>query len=153
MKTRLLGLVGILVLILGVWYVARPTGFVPMFDANLVRIAMTAHEAQCAGIAFMSGESPLVAAECRESSGFSQEINLNIVQIQFCQTVAEAFNMTPEACMKILTDFQLWPTYDGSLTDQWSESNPYPGGILGTDTEAEDSSRTGGREGLQRGEQ
>ncbi len=153
MKTRLLGLVGILVLILGVWYVARPMGFVPIYDANLQRLAMSAYESQCAGEAFMAGESPTVAAECRVTSGHSQDINLNIVQIQFCQTVAEAYHMTPEACMKILTDFQLWPTYDGSLTDQWSESNPYPGGILGTDTEAEDSSRTGGREGLQRGEQ
>ena len=151
MRERLMGVVAVAVIILGVWYVGHPQGFVPIFDADLQRLAMTAHESHCAGQQFLTRGGGDIE-ECRESSGLSTDVNLDIVQPQFCAVVAPALRMEIQDCMNILTGQQLWPTYDGDLTSNWSQSNPYPGSILGTDTDAEDSSRTGGRDGLQRGE-
>jgi hypothetical protein len=149
MREKLMAFAAVVVLLLGAWYVVHPQGFVPLFDADLQRLAMTPSEAHCAGVSFVS-RGGVPAAECRATDTHSKTVNIDAVQPQFCETVREAYGLSQADCMGIMQNNRLWPTYDGNLTASWSQSNPYPGSILGAEEPTEDRSRTGDRPGLQR---
>jgi hypothetical protein len=148
---KLMAVGGILAVLISVVYVARPVGFVPLFDGKLQRLAMTQAEAHCSAITWWESGEPEAAAECRENSALSTMINLHGVQPTFCAYVVPLIGgpMTQETCMEIMQSRQLWPTYDGGLTNTWSKSAPYPGTLLGGPVD-EPTGRTGDRDRIQR---
>ncbi len=141
----------IVVMFLAVLYVARPEGFVPLFDAGLNRLAMTEQEGYCAGRAWLNDAA--TAADCRATDSHSTDIDLRTVVPAFCNAIVGEIGITQETCENIFAVNAMWPLYDGGFTDEWSESAPYPGSILGDGPIPEDTGRTGGRDGLQRMEE
>ena len=138
----------IVVMFMAVLYVARPEGFVPLFDANLQRLAMTQQEGYCAGQVWQN--SATSTADCRKTDAHRTEIDLRDVVPGFCQAVIASISITQQRCEEIFATNAMWPLYDGGFTQNWSDQAPYPGSILGDGPPPEDTGRTGGRDGQQR---
>jgi len=156
-KMRLLVAIGIILIVSSLVYIARPTGHIPPYDANLVRLAENQLEGYCSGDAFWASQgmgNAGLARKCRSklSGKKSTKHNMLVVQAAFCQAVVDSgwTGGSPSDCTLILSQNQYWPTYDGSLTSEWNRARPYPGRVIivgagpGTST---DQSRTGGRNG------
>lgn len=157
-QRRILGVLGVLVCIMALVYISLPVGHIPLYDANLVRLAETDLQAYCSGNTIMkTGGNPdaNLASECRTSKAgqYSNTYNLKNVQNLFCQAVLDAgWTGTMTDCLGILTDNEYWPTYDGSISNQWNRARPYPGRFvpLSGGTRGSDTSRTGGHNGSTR---
>jgi len=148
---RKLAFLAVLVVFAGGWYLLKDAGHVPMYSANLERLAETSTEGYCAGKAFWSGgaseqDRKIAASECRTARGPS-DYNLAEVQPAFCEAVTkEGYAPGVDVCLDIVVKSQLWPTYNGGLTRAWSRNFPYPGRLILQQTTTDDS-RTGNREG------
>lgn len=144
-----LAVAAITTVLIGGFFVMKDPGHVPLFDANLNRLAETEREGFCSGIAFWGSRGDgdaKVAEECRTTDGRSTEINLSIVLSAFCTGVQKAGfpgDVTTD-CYDVLVSYRYWPTYDGQITDAWTRSNPYPGELFAPPTGS--GSRTGERE-------
>lgn len=155
MRRKLLGLIGIVVIVGSLAYVIRPAGHIPPYDANLVRLAETPLQGYCSGQTFMrtSGAgSATEAAGCRdEKLGLlSDSVNMGAVESSFCQAVLDSgWQGDMLTCLDILRTNELWPTYDGALSAAWNRAHKYPRQILGGNTPP-DNSRTGPRAGQNR---
>lgn len=141
---------GALVVLLVVAYVVRPSPHVPLYDANLVRLAETERQGYCSGVTFWrtqgEGDADL-AKECRrahpEESG---AVNLAATERGFCRGIVDqGWTGTVSDCVGILGQYQYWPTLDGSITDQWNRARPYPRPAITGAESPDDESRTGGR--------
>ena len=143
----------LLTLVGGFFYLIHDVGRIPLYDANITRLAETPLEGYCAGQTFWrnNGEADAGrAVECRNSSERSDEVNLSQVVPQFCQAVVdEGFQGAKSDCENVVNDRRWWPTYDGGLTDAFTKAYPYPGDKVLTPP-VNDDSRTGDREGLTR---
>ena len=144
---------GIVVVLLVIGYAARPSPHVPPYDANLVQLAETERQGYCAGVTYWGTEgagSAERAKACRvkhrEQSG---EVNMAATERGFCQGIIDSgwTDGYVTDCVGILRSNQLWPTLDGSLTDQWNRARPYQSTAIGGGTEESDESRTGDRSG------
>jgi len=148
---RKLALFAAIIVVVGGWYILKDAGHVPLFSANLERLAETASEGYCTGVGFWSGGTDpenrkAVAAKCREQRP-STPVDLTAVQPAFCRAVTnEGYEQGVDVCMEIVQSARLWPTYDGNLTRAWSRNFPYPGEQILQQTPTNDS-RTGDREG------
>ena len=157
MSRRRLGiLVGLLVLAGALVYVARPVGHIPIYDANLVRLAETELQGYCAGDAFWksagegdAGKARACRAQYADSGQFANVTDLAVVPRAFCQAIVEdGWDGDVPTCLQIMVDNQYWPTYDGGITDQWNRARPYPvSAIPSGPPPADDGSRTGGSHG------
>ena len=154
MKNKVLALLGVLTVVLVFAFVAQPMGFVPMFDADLRRLAMSLHESHCAAEGFMvsTSTSAETAAECRETDGRSTEIDLEGVTPEFCLYISEVITtLEYNRCVSIMYENQYWHTYDGHMTNAWNRTAPYPLSQLFSDSgDQRDTGRTGDREEIQR---
>ena len=142
---------------IAVAYVARPTGHIPLYDANLVRLAESPLQGYCAGETLMKTQdyagNGAMAEACRAKNGsaMSNKPNISRVERPFCQAVvANGFNGSVDDCLEILAQNQLWPTYDGGITNQWNRARPYPRSAIQVIAPKPDDSRTGGRSGPSR---
>jgi hypothetical protein len=132
MSRRLLAAAGILTVVLGFVWLIWPVGHIPLFDANLVRLAESDLQGYCAGETFWktSGEgSASGAAECRSrlKAQHKDVIDLQAVQPAFCQAIVDAgWEGSQQDCLGIMVDNQYWPTYDGGITNQWNRARKYP---------------------------
>jgi hypothetical protein len=152
-KKRLLANIGgLLVVCAVIAYIGNRPGHIPPYDANLVRIVETERQGYCAGVVGwqtgLEGDADR-AAECRglhpEKSG---EVSYRAAARGFCEAIVEeGWEGWVEQCLGILADELLWPTYDGSITDQWNRARPYPNSALSGANDKTDDSRTGGRSG------
>lgn len=154
MRRKLLSAFGVLVMLLSIGYVARPVGHVALYDANLVRLAETGLEGYCAGIVFWSSQGTgdaAAAADCRATTtGKSTKVDVSTVERPFCRAIVESgWEGDVATCLDIMAGAKYWPTYDGSITDQWNRARPYPRSELQGIGEP-DGSRTGGRSGASR---
>ncbi len=144
-----LTVVAVLILVAGFFYLLKDVGHIPLFSANLERLAETETEGYCAGVAFWSGGSEQVkkdaAAECRaelDDTGF----DLVIVQQAFCEGIVDkGYAPGVSTCEGIVAANRYWPTYDGDITQSWSRKFPYPGDLIFQPSPNPDS-RTGDRE-------
>ena len=133
------------------WYVARPAGHVPLYDANLVRLAESDLQGYCAGTTLWdtggAGDAA-AAARCRSSEAAktrSNSPNASAVPRAFCQALVDKGwrEGTIRVCLEVLVTNKYWPTYDGSISDQWNRARPYPLKVLVTPGKIEPESRTG----------
>jgi hypothetical protein len=155
---KLLGLMGIVVLLGAGVYVGRPAGHIPPYDANLVRLAETELEGYCSGRTFWQTQgygNAEQAALCREeyAGQYPDTPNLGRVQLAFCLALTHVgYQGGVDTCMAIVRTNQYWPTYDGRISAAWNRARPYPlrEGLTGEQEET-DGSRTGEREGATRG--
>lgn len=155
MTRKILGVLGIMIIVLSIIYIARPAGHIPPYDANLVRLAETELQGYCSGKVFWntSGNGDADSANrCRIDLAniYSNEINLVKTESAFCQAVVDqGWQGTKEDCFIILEESQYWPTYDGSISNQWNRARPYPKPVLQSNGSQTDS-RTGVRPGVTR---
>ena len=131
-KRWALGALGALTIIGGLVYISQPVGHIPPYDANLVRLAESDLQGYCAGKTLLEtggyGDANMTA-QCRsELAGKrSDKPNLAIVQSSFCQAIVDGgWEGTKSDCLKIMSDNEYWPTYDGSITNAWNRARPYP---------------------------
>ena len=158
MSRKLLGLAGALTIILGFVYIAMPVGFIPPYDANLVRLADSQLQGYCSGDSFMKSQGvgdANLAAMCRvqRAKVMSDKPDMGVVQGSFCQAVVDnGWQGTKVACIGILQTNEYWPTYDGNITNAWNRARPYPNtfALSGTGTTSGGNSRTGGHGGNSR---
>jgi hypothetical protein len=150
-KKRLLAHIGgVVVVVLVLAYIGNRPGHIPMYDANLTRLAETERQGYCAGevgwkTSFV-GDADQAAACRAEHTEQSGRVSVAATLNGFCQAILDqGWDGYMEDCLGIMADNQYWPTYDGSLTDQWNRARPYPSTGLSGSTEAPDGSRTGGR--------
>lgn len=143
---------GVIVVLLVLAYVGNRPGHIPMYDANLVRLAETERQGYCAGVVFWKTQgsgSPDQARACREEHPEeSGRVNLLAAETGFCRAIVESgWEGYVGSCLVILSENQYWPTYDGGITAEWNRARPYPStGLTGIGDES-DGSRTGGRSG------
>ena len=156
-KRKILIGLGLVTIVIALAYVARPTGHIPLYDANLVRLAESPLQGYCAGETLMKTQNydgdKAKAAACRgkNAGAMSDNPNISKVEYAFCRAiVANGFNGSVNDCLGILSMNQLWPTYDGGITDQWNRARPYPRSAIQVVEPKPDGSRTGGRSGLYR---
>lgn len=156
-KRRLLAAVGLATVALAVAYVARPVGHIPLYDANLIRLAESSLQGYCAGETFWqsAGEgSAEMASACRDrlADRRSNVPAVGAVPGAFCQAIVDqGWEGDRAACAEILTGQKLWPTYDGGITDQWNRARKYPGHVIPSGPGRTDDSRTGDRADVPRG--
>ena len=150
-QRQLFGLLGILVAILSLIYVARPSGHIPPYDANLIRLAESQRQGYCAGKAFWASEgvgNASTASACRAHSKKSNKPDMIRVQAAFCRAITDSgYADGVKRCLDIMDSQQYWPTYDGAITNAWNRARPYPNPGLPTSSPSRDQSRTGGRSG------
>ena len=147
-----MGILGVVVILGALIYIARPVGHVPPFDANLVRLAETELEGYCAGQTLwrsqrISGDAEMAHA-CRdqERDTYSSDVDLRAVVPAFCRGIVEAgFPASHQDCLGIMDSQQYWPTYDGGVSNQWNRARPYPLNQLQVGEVEQDNSRTGER--------
>ena len=156
MKNKVLAFLAILVIVGTGWYVLQPEGFVPLFDANLRQLAMTAKEARCSGEVYVQPrnmeEKAVAAAACRADpdNASSEEIDLITVVPTFCLAIISQIASTYTECVTTMSDMQFWPLYNGGITNVWNvRSAPYPLDVLQRQGSSDDS-RTGDRDLLER---
>lgn len=146
---KLLAILAISTVLIGGFLVMRDPGHIPLFDADLNRLAESELEGYCAGKVFWveRGGDAEMAADCRAANpAMDNQYNLGTVQWSFCLGAKAAGfggDVTVD-CLQVLEQEQLWPTYDGSITNAWTKANPYPGDVWAPP--AGSGSRTGGRE-------
>ncbi len=155
MKNKVMAILGVATLALAFAFVVQPEGFVPLFDADLNRLAMTRQEAQCAAEGFMASNSEETAAECRETNGLPADIDLEAVTPAFCSHISGVITtLSYDDCLRIMYDMEYWPTYEGKITNSWNRTAPYPLSVLFSDSgDQRDTGRTGDREENLRGEE
>jgi len=148
---KLLGVLGFLTIIVATLYVTLPVGHIPLYDANLVRLAETELEGYCAGYTFPISNGvgdDVEAASCRRTyaSRYSEVFSPSAAERAFCGAIADSgrYGTDQAGCIMTIRSGQYWPTYAGSLTNDWNRARPYP--LTTGLSEAEpDDSRTGGR--------
>jgi hypothetical protein len=152
---RKLAALALIAVLGGGYYIIHDVGHIPIFDAGLNRLAETSAEAYCAGTTFWEHQGQADAADakaCRAQSDRPTEPDLQAVTPSFCQAVTDSgYEGGLDTCTGILEGQKLWPTYDGGLTNQWSEDSPYPADKAFA-VPAGDS-RTGTRDGFARGDE
>lgn len=146
---RKLAILALVALIGGAWFIVRDPGHIPIFDAGLQRLAETEAEGYCAGEVFWStrGVGDEKAAQTCRAGQVNGERDLRAVQPAFCRAIENAGYSGP-SCIDIMENFQYWPTYVGGITDNWSETAPYPLDLAFTTPDTD--SRTGTRDGFSR---
>ena len=151
-RRSLLTVTAIAVIVLGLMYVARPAGHIPPYDANLVRLAENDIQGYCTGEAFWksggTGDARL-AAECRSrlKGKRPDDPKLTAVIPAFCAAIVEqGWEGNRADCAEIMVANQYWPTYAGSITDQWNRARPYPRAAIVPSGPKQDGSRTGDRD-------
>jgi hypothetical protein len=146
-----LAVLALLAIVGGGFYLIRDPGRVPLFDANLQRLAESEVEGYCAGVSFWQNQgapNPETTRECRGTDDSAPA--LTKVQPGFCRGIREqGYGGSESDCMSILTGQKIWPTFDGGLTQAWSKNAPYPGDLVFV---VPDDSRTGERDGFEREE-
>lgn len=147
MKKTLLSIALVLVAT-GGYFIAADPGHVPLFDANLTRLAETDRQGYCAGATYWNNQrgDAEMAAACREASTRPDGYDAQSVLMAFCQAIVDQGwpgDPTLE-CYDILVGYRYWPTYDGALTDAWNKANRWPGDLFAPSTGGD--SRTGDRE-------
>ena len=148
--------VGAVVVIWALWYVFQPVAHIPLYDANLVRLAETELQGWCAGDTFWKSQgagNAAEAADCRARNevGYSTEVDLTRVQSTFCGAIVSGgWPGKKQECIDILNEQELWPTYDGALSNQWNRARPYPVSTIVTVGDSTQKSRTGGHVGTGR---
>lgn len=156
---RFLAVSGVFMVLLGGVYVGRPQGHVPPFDADLRRLAETELEGFCSGLIYWQTRGQGSAADakaCRAEEDKSTEVDLRVVQLAFCRGAREGGfpGDVVTDCLLVLQALELWPTYDGQLSEAWNRAYPYPYPndfeAAPTDGRAQPGSRTGEREELTR---
>jgi hypothetical protein len=154
LQRRTLAVTGVVLLVGSVMYLSWPVGHIPPYDANLVRLAESDLEGYCAGDTFWKTGgmgSGSQASQCRKrlAKKRSDKPDLRVVQRGFCQAiVANGWQGTVSDCLSIMTSQQLWPTYNGSITNQWNRARPYPLVFGSSKAGSQGSgSRTGGAHG------
>ena len=152
---RKLGLLALIAVIGGGWYLLHDVGHIPVYDAHLVRLAESPLEGYCAGTTFWTSQGQgdaESAARCRTTADYPAEKDLSKVVTWFCVGISTAgWQGTAQDCENIMYGQKMWPTYDGSISKSWSKSAPYPGELILVGPP--DDSRTGGREGFVRGQE
>lgn len=158
---RKLAALALLAVLGGAYYLIHDVGHVPIFDAGLQRLAESGVEGYCAGQVFWQtrgyGDAEL-AEDCREERAPDApkrgegpaESSIFDVQPAFCRAVEDAGYAGPP-CLDILEGSKLWPTYTGGLTDNWSDTAPYPLDVAFVIPPSD--SRTGTRDGFSRGDE
>lgn len=150
-KKRLLANAGgVIACLMVLGYITNRPGHIPPYDANLVRLVETERQGYCSGLTFWktsgegnAGQASQCRSEYREKSG---EVNLPVAIRGFCEAIVESgWEGYVTLCAQLIADQQLWPTYDGSITDQWNRARPYPYSPLGGSPGSTDGSRTGDR--------
>ena len=136
---KLLGILGVGIVLTFGWLLTRDPGYIPHFDAARIELVDTAAEAECAAQEFvntrMAGHPDYETMRtCAAASVLSQDVDLNVVQPQWCQSFVAlgVWNGTADECVDILRTQQLWPNMRGTLSDQWVRQFPYPGNLLDT---------------------
>lgn len=154
---KLLAFAGAASVVLGMMYIAWPVGHIPAYDANLVRLAETDLQGYCAGESFWksggAGSADL-AQVCRKRIAQNRPDvpNLGVVPGAFCAAIVDNGwkDGNKQDCISILSTNQLWPTYDGGLTDQWNRARPYPRVFSAAPGSPSSGSRTGSHNGSER---
>jgi len=157
MSRKLLTFAGVVTVALGLAYVAWPVGHIPPYDANLVRLAESELQGYCSGEAFWksAGEgSASLAGQCRKrlAGRRSNAPSLMAVPGAFCAAIVKGgWTGTRADCLGIMSDNQYWPTYDGSISNQWNRARPYPQPLISTGAGPQSNgARTGNRNGNER---
>jgi hypothetical protein len=159
MKERILFTVAAGVLTAATWWVwiADP-GRIPALDFNRQVLAETEVEGYCAGRIYWTTNagSASKAKACRNATpDMSTEVNHAVVIISFCRGVlAEGFPGNVQSdCADAIAARSLWPTMDGRLTSAFDDTKgyPYPGDRVLPPPPSD--SRTGSREGFDRGDE
>lgn len=116
-------------------YIQWPVGHIPTYDAKLVRLAETPEQGYCAGLVFWKNQgapSAWQAAECRKAldkypKKYQHYVSLSIAQKFFCKAIVKSgYDGGVSGCIDILDSYAYWPTYNGGLTADWSQTRPYP---------------------------
>lgn len=136
---KLLGALGVALVLTFGWLLVRDPGYIPYFDAARIELTDTAAEAECAAKIFvdtrmMGHEDYEEMRSCAAASKLSQDVDLSVVQPTWCQAFVAlgVWNGTADECVDILRGDELWPTMRGTLTNQWVRQFPYPGSLLDT---------------------
>lgn len=144
-------------MVLGLVYIVWPVGHIPLYDANLVRLAESDLQGYCSGDTFWKtggvGDSNM-ASECRSrlAKKHSSNVDLSVVQGSFCQAIVDSgWTGTKSDCLGIMATNEYWPTYVGAITNQWNRARPYPKlfSLINSNSKSSQS-RTGGHSGNQR---
>lgn len=151
-RRKLLGLTGVATIVLALGFLMWPVGFIPPYDANLVRLADSSLQGYCSGDSFMKSGgvgSASLASDCRSArtGRLSDKPDMGVVQGSFCRAVVDnGWQGTMANCLSILQTNQYWPTYDGSLSNAWNRARPYPNRFVlaGRGRNSGGQSRTGG---------
>ena len=157
LQRRLTGLAGLAVVVAGIVYILLPVGHIPPYDANLVRLAETDRQGYCSGMTLIQtggGPDAVRTADCRKESKRPNVANLQVVLPAFCQGVLDGgWEGDVPTCLDIVAQNMYWPTYDGTITNEWNRARPYPAVLLANigGNGGADGSRTGGRAGSDRG--
>lgn len=158
--TKFLAFLGVLTMAGVLIFLIIPPGPPMLFDGNLTRLAQSSSEGYCAGYGYFqsatAAASKKITEECREKSTLETDVDLTKVIMSWCigAQAAGYDGSVSGHCVPILIGLQYWPTYDGWLTQAWTDLHPYPLNMLESGEEiTEDYSRTGGRPGIEnRGE-
>jgi hypothetical protein len=153
---KILAPLAILTLIAGGLWLSLDSGRVPIFDADLNRLAETPREAWCAGNTFWDGRKadPAKAKACRQAQTHrSDSVNHSLVLRNFCDG-AKAAGFPGHIqfdCVDVFTERQMWPTRDGGITMAFNSRYPWPGETFQSQrTDQQPSHRGTEREGFSR---
>jgi hypothetical protein len=156
-QRKLLAVAGVALVVLSIAYVSRAAGHQPPYDANLVRLAESDLQGYCSGDTLMksggTGDRNM-ASQCRTKLARkrSDRPNLQVVLMSFCRAVVDnGWEGTVADCISIMETNQYWPTYDGTITNQWNRARPYPQALIAPSGKSQGGgSRTGGHHGPSR---
>ncbi len=153
-QRKILAVAGVLAVVGGLMYLSWPVGHIPLYDANLTRLAESDLQGYCAGDTFWKSGgngNGAMAAQCRSrlAKKHSNKPDLRVVQKEFCQAIVDnGWQGTVGDCLQIMVDNQYWPTYNGAITNAWNRARPYPQ-VFGSSSAGSSGSgsRTGGSHG------
>jgi hypothetical protein len=152
---RLLAISGISVLVIGFVLLVAPVSSIPLLDANRQVLVESAAGGQCAGEVYATTQgqgSEADMAECMANAA-DTTVNWQAVQPAFCRgIIAKGLAITQGDCETVMAERQMWPTAIGTITASWNSRFRYPGDVLSQPVQSRDESRTGGREGNERGD-
>lgn len=135
MKKTIITLAAVALIVTAAVYIRWPVGHIPTYDAKLVRLAETPAQGYCAGIVYWKDSGAGSAWQVRDClkaiaaqpKKYPTYISLSITQKYFCKGIqASGYNGTVADCVSILDSYVYWPTYNGTLSANWSQTRPYP---------------------------
>jgi hypothetical protein len=146
---KLLGFLGIALVLVLASLLVRDPGYIPPFDANRTQLVDSEAGAECAGTLFpkaggMEGYPDYSEMQaCIAASDRPTEPYLAIVQSTWC-TAFVATDTWPgdvDMCMSIVEGERFWPTMKAGMTNAWNKTFVYPGSIVGPVAPARTSDR------------